>query len=93
MVTTVALLGLGVFAITNLAKSLMPVKALPPAKLIFALALSGLAAVAYAEDGREGVLLAAGIFGASTLFHGLHKLLQAAGDDRRVAMIQRGVRR
>lgn len=93
MVTTVALLALGVFSIVNLVKSLIPVKTLPPAKLIFTLALSGLAAVAYGADVREVGLLTAGIFGASTLFHGLHKLLQAAGDDRRVAMIQRGVRR
>lgn len=93
MVTEVVLLSLGVFAITNLVKALLPFKSLPPAKLLLVLILSAVLAVVFAEAVREGILMAAGIFGGSTLFHGLHKLLQATGDDRRVAMIQRGIRR
>lgn len=93
MFTTVALLALGVFALVNLVKAALPFKTLPPAKLLVTLLLAILAVLPFAQDWRERLLMGVGVYGLATLLHGLHKLLQAAGDDRRVAMIQRGIRR
>lgn len=83
MALTVVLLALGVFAVVNLMKLFGPPALLPAAKLTLAAAMSIMLTVVYAADVQQGVPMAMGMFGLSTVFHGLHKLLEAAGDAKR----------
>lgn len=83
MILTVVLLALGVFAVVNLFKFFGPPTLLPAAKLTLAAGLSIALAIVYATDVHEGVAIALGVFGLSMIFHGLHKLLEAAGDAKR----------
>ena len=93
MVLTVSLLALGVFAVGNTLKSLVDVHLLPAAKLLGVLVLSASAVVPFATSAHEGALLGAGVFGLSTIFHGVHKTLEAAGDALRVYVLSKGLRR
>lgn len=83
MILTVVLLALGVFALVNLAKFFLTTAVRPAGKLTIVAVVSGLVVVPFAMGPREGVLLGLGVFGLSTVFHGLHKLLEAAGDAKR----------
>lgn len=93
MISTVVLLALGVFALVNLFKSLLNLRLFPPAKLLACLVLSVGSVVPYADGVREASVMAAGVFGLSTLFHTAHKLLSAVGDERRTATLRGGLRR
>lgn len=93
MVATTVALALGVFALANLIRLLLPVQIEPAGKLVLALLLSAAVAPFYAPDLSQGVLLGVGVFGLSTLLHGAHKLLEGAGDERRAETLSKGLRR
>jgi hypothetical protein len=93
MVVTVVLLALGVFAVLNLLKAFLDIRLYPAAKLLAALVLSGSAVIPYASGVRDAVVMGAGVFGLSTLFHAAHKILSALGDERRTATLRGGLRR
>ena len=83
MILTVVLLALGVFAVVNLAKFFLTTAIRPAGKLAVVAVVSALVVTPFAVGPREGFLLGFGVFGLSTVFHGLHKLLEAAGDAKR----------
>lgn len=91
MLLTIGALSLGVFALLNTIKLLLPAQLQPGGKLLAALALSGLLAPWFVADVREGVLLTLAVFGLSTVLHGAHKLLEATGDERRIETLAKPV--
>lgn len=93
MLLTIVALALGIFALVNLLKLLSPARIEPAGKLVGALVLSAAGAPWFVSNVREGVLLTLGAFGLSTVLHGIHKLLEAAGDERRGELLSKSVRR
>lgn len=89
MITTVLLLALGIFSVSNLIRLCLPVQLTSAAKSLIPAALSALVAAWFSESGQGYVLVAGGVFGSATILHVVHKLLGAAGDDRRTAVIAR----
>ena len=89
MLQTTTLLSLGVFALLNTIKLLIPQRLSPGGKLLSAAILSLFSVVWAATSVAEGFLLWAGVFGLSTLFHGLHKTLEASGDERRAETLMK----
>lgn len=93
MWTHLFFLSLGVFATLNLIKLLLPVRIEPGGKLLAAIVLSAAVVPWFVSSAAEGVVLGLGVFGASTLLHGAHKLLESAGDERRAETLSKGMRR
>jgi hypothetical protein len=86
---TILWLGLGVGFVTNLTKAWLPKPLSPAGKLSLALLLSLLAGAAAATDVLGYVTAVLGIAAISTGYHAVHKFVEAAGDERRVATLRR----
>lgn len=82
-------LGVGVGFLANLIKSWLPKPLTPEAKLSLVFLLSILAALLVAENALQMPQSALGIAAVATFYHAVHKLIEAAGDDRRMATLRR----
>ena len=95
MILDAIALSLGVFFITNFVKFLVAARILAPMKMaiVAVLALAGATLLAWNSGWVAVLVLWLAVVGLSSLVHAVHKLVSAAGDERRAATLNSRARR
>lgn len=87
MLLEVVLLGLGVVALVDLAKLVIPAPVPGAWKLIAVAVLAATAAMVFADSFRDWVLLWTGVTGGASFLHSLQRLLAAVADEKRLNVL------